>query len=115
MNSTRSYNEKLLSSIDGQLISILAQAKQSKEDADLTEIEIFLPQHCPELTSRLIFAKLSERCSVTSEYAEVYPDFELTAPRLCRRKASALSNLLAAASHGCTQRVKLDERVDFRP
>ena len=67
MSSTRSYSEKLLSSVDGQLIHLLMQAKQSKEDGDLTEIEIFLPQHCPELTSRLIIAKLSERCSVTSE------------------------------------------------
>lgn len=73
MNSTRSYSEKLLSSIDGQLISLLVQAKQSKEDTDLAETEIFLPQHCPEMTSRLIFAKLSERCSVTSEYDSVQP------------------------------------------
>lgn len=67
VNATKNYNDKLLSSIDGQLINLLLQAKLAKNDEDVFEIEILLPQNCSEATSRLIFAKLSERCSVTSK------------------------------------------------
>lgn len=75
VNATANYSEKLLSTIDGQLISLLLQAKLAKDnrDEELFEIEILLPQNCSQATSRLIYFKLSKRCSVIGKYRnEVY-------------------------------------------